>query len=253
MLGGLVAPDPFIEAVVDRLAALDGVRAIQLGGSRAAGTPTERSDWDLAIYYRRPFDAEQIRALGWPGTVWEVGGWAAPMMNGGGWVEVDGQPVDLHLRDLGTIDSLRVEAAAGRFAVHRSQYFVAGIPSYIPLAEIGTGRLLRGELPAMDFPDALRRSASEWWRREAEQQLGYVASLKHRPLAVIAGGVSKALIEVAHARLCEAGRWVTSEKRIVDAAGLGSVEAELIERLAAGEPAGRLVSWVVEALGVEPR
>jgi hypothetical protein len=249
----VVVPDPFIEAVADRLAALAGVRAIQLGGSRAAGTPTERSDWDLAIYYRGSFDADQVRALGWPGTVWETGGWAAPMMNGGAWVEVDGQRVDLHLRDLETIDSLRVEAAVGRFAVYRSQYFIAGIPSYVPLAEIGTGSLLSGELPTVDFPDALRRSASEWWRREAEQQLGYVASLKNRSLAVIAGGVSKAIIEASHARLCEAGRWVTGEKRIVDAAGLGSVEAQLIERLAAGEPPDRLVSWVAGELGLEPR
>jgi hypothetical protein len=52
----------------------------------------------------------------------------------------------------------------------------------------------------------------------------------------------------------EAGfRRVTSEKRIVDAAGLGSVEAQLIERLAAGEPPDRLVSWVAGELGLEPR
>lgn len=250
----MVVPDPFIEAVAGRLAALAGVEAIQLGGSRAAGTPTQRSDWDLAIYYRGSFDADRIRTLGWPGTVWETGGWAAPMMNGGGaWVEVDGQAVDIHLRDLDTIDSLRAEAAVGTFAVHRSRYFVAGIPSYVPLAEIGTGSLLIGELPAVDFPDALRRSASSWWRREAEQQLGYVASLKHRSLAVVAGGVGKAIIEASHARLCEAGRWVTSEKRIVDAAGLGAVEAPLVERLAAGEPPARLVGWVAGELGLEPR
>ncbi|MDP9247529.1 MAG: hypothetical protein M3O95_05510 [Candidatus Dormibacteraeota bacterium] len=46
---------------------------------------------------------------------------------------------------------------------------------------------------------------------------------------------------------------MTSEKRIVDAAGLGSVEAQLIERLAAGEPPDRLVSWVAGELGLEPR
>src|SRR5690348_6391319 len=175
------------------------------------------------------------------------------MMNGGAGLEVDGQRVDLHFRDLDVIDSLRAEAAVGRFAVHRSRYFIAGIPSYVPLAEIGTSSLLVGELPAVDFPDALRRSASEWWRREAEQQLGHVASLRSRSLAVIAGGVGKAIIEASHARLCEAGRWATSEKRIVDAAGLGSVEAELIERVAARQPPDRLVGWVAGELGLQPR
>jgi hypothetical protein len=99
------------------------------------------------------------------------------MMNGGAWVEVDGQRIDLHLRDLETIDSLRVEAAVGRFAVYRSQYFIAGIPSYVPLAEIGTGSLLSGELPTVDFPHALRRSASEWWLREADRISSLLASL----------------------------------------------------------------------------
>ena len=34
------------------LAALPGVRAAALGGSRASGTARPDSDWDFAVYYR---------------------------------------------------------------------------------------------------------------------------------------------------------------------------------------------------------
>jgi hypothetical protein len=45
-----------VSRVVDRLAAMGGVEAVLLGGSRAAGTATADSDWDLGAYYREPLD-----------------------------------------------------------------------------------------------------------------------------------------------------------------------------------------------------
>ncbi|MEU6430839.1 nucleotidyltransferase domain-containing protein [Microbispora sp. NPDC046973] len=38
----------FLDHVADRLAALPGVRAVTLGGSRAQGTHAHGSDWDFA-------------------------------------------------------------------------------------------------------------------------------------------------------------------------------------------------------------
>ncbi|MBZ9638745.1 nucleotidyltransferase domain-containing protein, partial [Streptomyces sp. PSKA30] len=57
----------FLNAVADRLATLPTVQAVALGGSRAQGTHRPDSDWDLAVYYRGPFDPADLRALGWEG------------------------------------------------------------------------------------------------------------------------------------------------------------------------------------------
>jgi len=50
------------ERVVTRLAAIDGIRALALGGSRARNTAREDSDIDLALYYdpSAPFPIGQL-------------------------------------------------------------------------------------------------------------------------------------------------------------------------------------------------
>jgi predicted nucleotidyltransferase len=83
----------FGECVAGQLAGLPGVRAVTLGGSRAAGTSRPDSDWDFAVYYRGAFSPDNLRALGWPGTVSEIGGWGG-VFNGGAWLQVDGRKVD---------------------------------------------------------------------------------------------------------------------------------------------------------------
>lgn len=51
--------DPAFEAwMVPELAALPGVLAVTLGGSRSQGTHRPDSDWDYAVYYRGVFDPE---------------------------------------------------------------------------------------------------------------------------------------------------------------------------------------------------
>ena len=64
----------FVDYVADHLAALPGVLAVTLGGSRATGTHGPASDWDFAVYYREHFDPGDLRDIGWQGTVSEIGG-----------------------------------------------------------------------------------------------------------------------------------------------------------------------------------
>ena len=92
--------DAFPAYVADRLAGLPAVRAVTLGGSRAEGTHRPDSDWDFSVYYRGRFDPQQLRDIGWPGEVSEVGGWSKGVFNGGAWLEVDGRRTDVHYRDL---------------------------------------------------------------------------------------------------------------------------------------------------------
>jgi len=56
--------DAFCDCVVGRLADLPGVRAVALGGSRAAGTNRPDSDWDFAVYYRGAFSPDSLRGRG---------------------------------------------------------------------------------------------------------------------------------------------------------------------------------------------
>src|SRR6266704_5232119 len=64
-----------MEHLAARLAAIPGVVAVTLGGSRATGTAVEGSDWDFGLYYRGGLDPADIAALGWPGRVFAPGEW----------------------------------------------------------------------------------------------------------------------------------------------------------------------------------
>src|SRR5215469_10189657 len=66
--------EAFCAEAADALARLPGVRAVALGGSRAAGTAQPDSDWDFAVYYRGSFDPASLGTLGWPGEIFPIGG-----------------------------------------------------------------------------------------------------------------------------------------------------------------------------------
>ena len=61
-----------MEYLAERLAAVPGVVAVTLGGSRAVGAAVAGSDWDFGLYYRGGLDPADISALGWPGRVFAI-------------------------------------------------------------------------------------------------------------------------------------------------------------------------------------
>ncbi|HEX8131829.1 MAG TPA: nucleotidyltransferase domain-containing protein, partial [Actinomycetes bacterium] len=73
--GGAVDEEQFARWVAERAAAVPGVVAVGLGGSRAQGLHRPDSDWDFGLYYRGRLDPDDVRALGWPGTVFAPGEW----------------------------------------------------------------------------------------------------------------------------------------------------------------------------------
>jgi predicted nucleotidyltransferase len=220
--------ETFLGGVVDLLAELPAVRAVALGGSRAQGTHRPDSDWDLAVYYRGRFDPADLRALGWDGEVSEVGGWGGGVFNGGAWLTVDGRRVDVHYRDLDVVERELAEAAEGRFRVEPLLFHLAGIPSYLVVAELAINRVLRGELPRPDtYPEKLRRSAAERWHGTARATLGYARD-NHAPkgrLTEVAGALAVAAVQAGHGVLAGRGEWVTNEKRLLERAGLRRVDA----------------------------
>ncbi|MEU9353006.1 nucleotidyltransferase domain-containing protein [Streptomyces griseoloalbus] len=220
----------FLDATADRLAALPAVRAIALGGSRAQGTHRPDSDWDLAIYYRGAFAPDDLRAVGWAGEVSEIGAWGGGVFNGGAWLTIDGRRVDVHYRDLDVVEHELAEAEAGRFRVEPLMFHLAGIPTYLVIAELAINEVLRGELPRpAAYPEALRTTASERWRGTAAATLAY-ARANHVPrgrLTEVAGAIATAALHTGHAVLAARGEWVTNEKRLLDRAGLRGVDGIL--------------------------
>ncbi|WP_432084543.1 nucleotidyltransferase domain-containing protein [Streptomyces sp. WAC 04229] len=224
--------EAFLDTTADRLAALPTVRAVTLGGSRAQGTHRPDSDWDMAVYYRGDFDPDDLRALGWPGEVSEIGAWGGGVFNGGAWLTIDGRRVDVHYRDLDVVEHQVTEAQAGRFGVEPLMFHLAGIPTYLVVAELAINRTLRGELPRPAYPDALRATAPGHWHGAATATLAY-ARAGHAPkgaLTQVAGAIALATTQTAHAVLAARGEWVTNEKGIVERAGLGGID-ELVAEL----------------------
>lgn len=224
--------DVFLEDVTTALSTVPGVLGVALGGSQARGVQRPDSDWDLAVYYRDTLDVEQIRALGWPGELTELGGWGS-LFNGGGKVTVHGRDVDIHYRDLNLIERIHEDAEQGRFYIDPLLFHQAGIPSYILLAELGINRPLWGEVPRWAYPDALRTSASAEWWWTADMTLVYADGHARRGrVAQCAGLMSEAACRAGHAILAARGEWVTNEKGLLAQAGVDGVD-ELVLGLSA--------------------
>ncbi|MEU9592435.1 nucleotidyltransferase domain-containing protein [Streptomyces sp. NPDC048219] len=228
-----VTDQAFLATTADRLAALPAVRAVALGGSRAQGTHRPASDWDLAVYYRGAFDPDDLRALGWPGEVSGIGEWGGGVFNGGAWLTIDERRVDVHYRDLDVVERETAEAEAGRFAVEPLMFHLAGIPTYLMVAELAVNEVLRGELPRPAYPEALRVTAPAHWYGAATATLAY-AKAGHAPrgaLTQVAGAIALAATQTAHAVLAARGQWVTNEKGLVERAGLGGTDVLMAELL----------------------
>jgi hypothetical protein len=209
-----------IDVLARGLAELPGVAAVALGGSRALGTAGPSSDWDVGLYYRGSFDVEALRALGHPGILVAPGEWG-PIMNGGGWLEVDGEPVDILLRDLDVVERRTLEAAEGRFEILNLEGHLAGAPTYMLIGEVASNRALWGELPVVDFPVALRESAERRWRWNAAFSLTYAGAHATRDDRVAcAAMLTRAALQCAHAVVAARGEWALSEKGLLRRAGL---------------------------------
>lgn len=218
--------ETFAEHVAELLSGLPGVEAVALGGSRARGTHRPDSDWDFALYYRGAFDPADLRALGLPGSVSDLGEWGGGVFNGGAWLTVQGRPVDVHYRDLDVVSHELAEAEKGRFRWEPLAFHLAGIPSYLVVAELALNRVLRGELPRPEYPELLRENAPKFWRASAARTLDYAKSayVRHGRVAETAASVGVAAMHAGHAVLAARGEWVTNEKTLLERAELRGLD-----------------------------
>lgn len=160
-----------VEELRDGLAGLSGVEAVCLGGSHARGRARADSDIDLGVYYSEsaPLDLEALRLLcgGWHDgrapIVSEPFEWG-PWVNGGAWLSVRGQRVDLLYRCVEHVERVIEDARQGRFEIHFLQQPPYGFFGPIYLGELAVAKSLfdpRGRLAELagrvvPYPEPLR-------------------------------------------------------------------------------------------------
>ncbi|MBI4784018.1 MAG: nucleotidyltransferase domain-containing protein [Oscillatoriophycideae cyanobacterium NC_groundwater_1537_Pr4_S-0.65um_50_18] len=137
----------FIHQVIDRLQAIEGIVAIALGGSRARGTHTHQSDVDLGIYYQpeNPPDllslnhlASQLDDNHRTNLITPIGGWGK-WINGGGWLKVEGIPIDFLYRDVAQVTRIIDDCHSGQITIDYQPGHPHGFVSSIYMGEVALG------------------------------------------------------------------------------------------------------------------
>ena len=151
-----------VRELTERLIEIPGVVSVTLRGSRAGGAIHPDTDRDFALYYREAIRADDVRALGFQGTVVEPDAWGR-LVNGGGWLTVEDQRVNLRYRDLDVVRHPSWTTSAAR-ASPRSTTSCGSAPSVTTSpssAARSTWRIAR-QIPAavgdVDGPDAHSRA-----------------------------------------------------------------------------------------------
>ena len=137
----------FIDHIVSRLQSIQGIAAIALGGSRARGNYTKKSDVDLGIYYNpeNPIDLIALNRLASeldddhrPNLITPIGEWGK-WINGGGWLKVEGVPVDFLYRDVAQVEHVIDDCCAGKLTIDYQPGHPHGFVSSIYLGEVAIG------------------------------------------------------------------------------------------------------------------
>ncbi|WP_238360598.1 nucleotidyltransferase domain-containing protein [Iningainema tapete] len=137
----------FINHIVYSLQSIKGIIAVTLGGSRARGNHTHKSDVDLGIYYN-PENPPDLIALNQLASelddnhrinlVTAIGEWGK-WINGGGWLRVQGVAVDFLYRDLAKVNRVIDDCHAGKITIDYQPGHPHGFVSSIYMGELVSG------------------------------------------------------------------------------------------------------------------
>lgn len=172
-----------LDKVVVELGEVAGVEAIVLGGSHARGRARADSDIDVGLYYRDdiPFDIHKVRQIASrlndtpDPVVSDFGAWGR-WVDGGAWLTIEEQRVDLLYRSLDKVQRTLKDALEGRFEIDFEQQPPFGFfgPTLLGEAAIAVplhdpfGRLPELKVRLTPMPEALARAVvqSRLWSVE---------------------------------------------------------------------------------------
>lgn len=177
-----------INTIVEQIKPIDGVSAIVLGGSRARGTHTPKSDIDLCLYYHpaHPLDLTALERVAAElddshraGLVTPIGDWG-PWINGGGWLTVQTQAVDFLYRDLRKVAAVIEDCLNGQVEMVYQPGHPHGFVSSIYLAEVAVcqplweadGQLASLKQRVLPYPLALQQALLQKFAWEVDFALG---------------------------------------------------------------------------------
>jgi hypothetical protein len=233
-----------IDDLAARLSRISGVKAVVLGGSRATGTQDLDSDIDLGLYYHadEPLDTKQLTALCETlndiprPTVTSIGEWGK-WVNGGAWLTINGQRVDLLYRELGFVSDIILKSYEGWKESDYYQQPPYGFHSYIYCAETEACKVLFDPEHLIDllkarveiYPSALKKSIINSFLWDAEFTLAQCKKASVRAQVYFAAGcftrIASDLVQVLYA-LNET--YFMSEKRFYAQVDLFSVKPNSI-------------------------
>ena len=241
------------QEIAGRLGEVPGVVAVALGGSWARGEARPTSDVDLGVYYRPddPPTVESLRRLAQelddrhlPNLVTEIGEWG-PWINGGGWLQVEGRPIDWLYRDADKVAAIIERCSSGETACHYQPGHPHGFHEHIYLGEVHYCRalhdpegLLRELKSAVAiYPPKLKRAIIEKCLWEA----GFSLEIARKPAtrgeaSYVCGCLFRGVACMVQALFALNERYFVNEKGSVHAAdsfavrpeGFGKAASELL-------------------------
>ncbi|WP_050630919.1 nucleotidyltransferase domain-containing protein [Bradyrhizobium viridifuturi] len=242
--------DPLLAHIIPVLAAVPGVAAIVLGGSRARGTAHDASDYDLGLYYRNgtALDIDRLRAAATglvddPAAVnvTPVGDWG-PWIVGGAWLAIGGHKVDLLYRSAEGVTDVIEACRNGEIGMHYQPGHPHGFCSAIWMGEVALCRALHDpdslvaamKAKTTPFPPALRDALLRRFQWEI------LFAIENAELAVprgdgthIAGCAYRALACTAQVLFALNGQYLINEKgALAQAANFPVTVRDLAARVA---------------------
>ncbi|SKA06135.1 protein of unknown function [Chitinophaga eiseniae] len=235
--------------IANDLQKVEGVAAIVLGGSYAAGMASDQSDLDIGIYYHadKPYSIEDIRSTVAryavsPATVTGFYEWG-PWVNGGAWTMTTAGKVDFLYRNIQQVQETIDKALRGVWENHFEQQPPYGFSSVIYLAEVNICRPLydpAGVLAAWKemvsvYPPALKETIIRESLWSADFTLWQTAGFAEKQdVYNTVGCLARAMKNIMAALFAINERYPLGDKRVMaQLQGAGKLPVDLQEKVEA--------------------
>lgn len=239
--------DPLLTRLTPVLAAVPGVQAVVLGGSRARGTARSSSDYDIGLYRSAArFDTDRLLTVVKSiaddpdaAIVTRINEWGSWIV-GGAWLSIEGRKVDLLYRNVDDVERVMSACRDGQVLMTYQPGHPHGFCSTIWMGEIAycqplhdpNGMIARLKSIALPYPETLRIVLIRRFQWEV------LFSIENAELAAarnerthVAGCLYRSLACVAQVLFALNERYLINEKgALQEASGLPLTIPDLVEQ-----------------------